>query len=404
MGSTNLPGMSPEATPEPSADVARPTSAGPRRRSLLTAGGGLWLTSLLPAARPARAQTPGTPATPRFAAAWDDADGMHNVGVLAAREGTGRLEVQARIELPSRAHGLAWEPGGTLLATARRPGDWLLRWSPDAGSTRAAPGAKPQWRWSEPDRRFTGHTLRDPSGQRLYSVETDLESGQGLVVARDPATLDVQAEWPTHGIDPHQLIWGADGHLLVANGGVPSMPETGRLKRGLERMDPSLVRLDRASGKLLGQWRLADPRLSIRHLAMDSAGRVGIALQAEHDDAALKAASPVLAIFDGQGLSLAAAPQALAGYGGDVAATAEGFVVSVPRAGGVARWSASGQWRGLETLAEACALASPAAGAAGGAWWAGGLSEARCHGPAGVVTGYPLPPLRLDNHWVIWSA
>ena len=366
----------------------------PIRRRQLLQGGGLLLTSLLPGM--GRAQS--AQAVPRFAAAWDDAESRHFVGLLtAAREPTGRLEVLASIELPSRAHGLVWEPGGTLLASARRPGDWLLRWSPQGG--------KPQWRWSEPDRRFTGHTLRDPAGELLYSVETDLESGQGLVVTRELKTLAVQAEWPTHGIDPHQLIWGADGRLLVANGGVPSMPETGRVKRELARMDSSLVRLERASGKLLGQWRLPDPRLSIRHLAKDAAGRVGIALQAEHDDAAAKAAAPVLAIFDGQALRLGAAPQALAGYGGDVAATGDGFAVSVPRAGGVARWSASGEWRGLEMLAEACALAGAESGGGPGAgWWAGGLSEARCHAADGTTTAYPLPALRLDNHWVRFSA
>lgn len=367
----------------------RPRPAALTRRGWLASTAGLWATAAWPGgATAAAAAVAGT----RLAAAWDDPAGGHFIGLLApARDGAG-LAVLARIELPSRAHGLTWEPGGTLLATARRPGDWLLRWSPD--------GAAPQWCWSAADRRFTGHTLRDPDGRRLFSVETDLDTGQGLVVCRQPRTLEVLAEWPTRGIDPHQLIWGADGHLLVANGGVPSLPETGRQKRDLERMDPSLVRLDREHGQLIGQWRLKDPRLSIRHLARDAAGQVGVALQAEHDDPAARAAAPVLAVFDGQALSLADIPRPLAGYGGDIAATPEGFVVSTPRAGGVGRWSARGVWQDFEPLAEACALASPGHGV----WWAAGAAQARQHGPQSQARDLSLPPVRVDNHWLLLDA
>ena len=48
-------------------------------------------------------------------------------------------------------------------------------------------------------------------------------------------------------------------------------------------MDASLVALHPGNGELLGQWRLADPYLSMRHLAWDARHqRLGIALQAEH--------------------------------------------------------------------------------------------------------------------------
>jgi hypothetical protein len=40
--------------------------------------------------------------------------------------------VSAALDVPTRAHGVWAEAGGTLLAVARRPGDWLLRWRPDA--------------------------------------------------------------------------------------------------------------------------------------------------------------------------------------------------------------------------------------------------------------------------------
>jgi hypothetical protein len=326
----------------------------------------------------------------RLAAAWDDAAGAHHVGVLQVRAAT--VQVLASMEVPTRAHGVLAEAAGRVLFAARRPGDWLLRWTPGGG--------RPQWLWSDADRRFTGHVADHPAWPGLCSVETDLESGQGLVVTRDRRTLQRLAEWPTGGIDPHQLLPQADGSLLLANGGVPTLPETGRVKRHLERMDPSLVRLDPRTGQLLGQWRLDDPRLSIRHLARHRDGTIGISLQAEHDDPAARAQAPLLALFDGQALRTAAAPQPLAGYGGDIAATDDGFAIGASRAGGVAHWSADGNWLGFTPLPEACAMAlAPSSGATHTLWAGGRESIAQWTGT--TLSQRQVPALRLDNHWVV---
>jgi uncharacterized protein len=326
---------------------------------------------------------------PRFVAAWDDAAGDHHLGLLAWHGLA--LQVLASIALPTRAHGLLREPGGSVLAAARRPGEWLLRWSPAHGTA--------DWFWSPPEHRHTGHLLRHADGQRLFSAETDTDSGAGLIAVRDARSLAVLDLWPTHGIDPHQFLFDADGSLVVANGGVPTLAETGRTKQGLERMDASLVRLDSRSGALRGQWRLDDARLSIRHLARHADGTFGIALQAEHDDAAAKAGAPLLALFDGQALRSAELPQALAGYGGDIAATAAGFAVSAPRAGGVARWGADGRWMGFTPLAEGCALAT-----LDGTLWAGGRGEALACADAADTRRVDLAALRLDNHWLALPA
>ena len=337
---------------------------------------------------PAWAVAAGTPPARdglRFVAAWADEANRQHLGVVRAHGNS--LQIVRSIEIPGRAHGLLVEPAGTVLAVARRPGDWVLRWSPSTGAA--------QWFACASDRSFTGHLLRDPTGACLYSAETDLDSGQGLIAVRDARTLEPRAEWPTHGIDPHQFILDADGSLLVVNGGVPTRPETGRAKVDLGRMDPSLVRLSPDNGALLGQWRLPDPRLSIRHLARHADGGLGIALQAEHDDAQVRAAAPVLALFDGAALRTADTPQPLAGYGGDIAASASGFMVSVPRAGGVARWNRDGQWAGFTPLAEACSLAS-----VGDQVWAGGRSQVAECGEGTEPQRRATVSLRLDNHWV----
>ncbi|MCZ8258333.1 MAG: DUF1513 domain-containing protein [Polaromonas sp.] len=336
---------------------------------------------------------------PRLAAAWEGQDG-YQVGVLAPRGAA--LAVSAALDVPTRAHGVWVEAGGTLLAVARRPGDWLLRWKPDGNQ-----GAKAiAWGWIEPDRAFNGHVVASPDGKLLYTTETNLETGQGLIGLRDAATLEKTGEWPTHGMDPHELLLDADGSLVVANGGIPALPETGRLKIHMDRMDASLVRLDTRSGELRGQWRLADQRLSLRHIAwaegVSGQRLLGIALQAEHDDAAAKAGAPVLAIFNGQKLQTRAAGpgQLLAGYGGDIAPVGGGFAVSCPRANGVALWRADGEWAGFLPLQEACALAAvaPQKNEASGLWAAGRLA-AIAQDNRGAVRASALKDLRLDNHW-----
>jgi hypothetical protein len=332
-------------------------------------------------------EAPPEPPSVRLAAAWDDAAG-HRVGVLAAAP-DGALRVEAALAVPTRAHGLLAEPGGSLLAVARRPGDWLLRFGRD--------GRRLREHWIGPEARFNGHLLASPDGRRLYSTETDLDSGAGRLGVRDAASLELLAHWPTHGLDPHELLWDADGSLLVANGGIPTQPETGRAKRGLERMDPSLVRLEPADGRLLGQWRLADPRLSVRHLARQGA-TTAIALQAEHDDAARRVAAPVLALFDGARLRLAGTPpRPMAGYGGSAAGAGGRFYVGCPRAGGTGCWRADGAWLGFAPLEEACALA-----ARGGGVWSGGRDRAGwAEGPRDAAPGGAAAAgLRLDNHWI----
>lgn len=320
----------------------------------------------------------------RLAATWQ-AGGGYRAGLLGLDGG--RLDILAELSLPTRAHGLLREPSGSLLTVARRPGDWLLRWTAEAGQGRAL-----AWRWIEPGRAFAGHLLASADGATIYTTEIDLESGAGLIGVRDGATLAKRDEWPTLGIDPHELLWEPTraGHFIVANGGVPTRPETGRVKHDLERMDSSLVRIDTLSGKVAGQWRLDDARLSLRHLAWNGR-RLGIALQAEHADPAAREGAPVLAVLENDVLHTVAAP-GLRGYGGSIAALGDGFVVSCPRAQGMALYDAHG-FDTFIALDEACPLAVQA-----GRLWAGGRARGLGVGPEIIAAG--LPDIRLDNHWI----
>lgn len=335
---------------------------------------------------------------PTLVAAWQSRDDQH-IGLLSVSENT--WSVQRSLKVPTRAHGLWHEADGQVLAVARRPGDWLLRWDPVSGRT--------QWHWIDGDRRFNGHVIT--LGQTLWTTEIDLDSAQGLLGVRDARTLEKTDEWPTQGMDPHQLLalpvpvgdYPA-GTLMVANGGIPTLPETGRSKRQLGRMDASLVALHPTNGEILGQWRLADPYLSIRHLAWDANTRtLGIALQAEHPDASLRTAAPVLAVWNGQALRAAHGQPAVAGYGGDICALpGGGFAVSCPRVNALVLFDAQGGWYKSIAHPQAYALAANA-----DRWWLAsgrsvdGILQGQPSGEALARSPDGWADTQIDNHWVL---
>lgn len=362
-----------------------------RRDALLALGAALGPPRLFAANRPAADQV---------LLAWQS-DNAYGVGVLEL--GSRQAKIRHQLAVPTRAHGLLAEAGGSVLAVARRPGDWLLRWHPVSGRT--------QWHWSGEERRFNGHVAADGPARALWTTETDLETAQGRLVRRDARSLEVLDVWATQSMDPHALLRLSQplaglpvGAMLVANGGIPTLPETGRTRRTAERMDASLVALDPVDGQVLGQWRVADPFLSLRHVAWDPvSASLGIALQAEHGQPAERAAAPVLAVFDGHRLRLAQGQPPLAGYGGDICALpGGGFAVSCPRANTVALFDAQGVWRHGLALREACALVSDvsrwlAAGVDQPAWSTGEVPATE------AATAWPRG-LQPDNHGAWWSG
>lgn len=345
------------------------------RRRCLTAlcAAGLWPRSAWPGTAEA--------ASSRCVAAWDGHDGQHWVGVLQAGSGS-KLEVLATQALPARAHGLSLEADGSVLVVARRPGEWLLRWHP----LQARP---PQWHWLSGPRVLGGHALIPGHGAVIYTIEQDANTAQGWLVARDRQSLEAQAAWPTGGLDPHMALSDGPEQVLVANGGVPPAG----WPRAAAGLQSSLVRLSLRDGAPLGAWTVPDRHLSLRHLARHASGRVGVALQAEHPVAAARLDAPLLALFDGQTLQLAEALPGLGGYGGDIAADPDGFIVSASRssgaqapAGALVRWDVTGQPRRV--------TAWPQAGAVGQGWAAGSLWQT----PGSSAATPPAQVKAWDNH------
>ena len=307
----------------------------------------------------------------RAAAAWALAQPIRAVG-LASTPGSALLGAWRRdgrdcvgiwqpgagargLEIPFRAHEVLVDRTRpqSAIAVARRPGEFLAR--VDLASMELA-----TLRGIDPEYVTNGHAVFSGDGRSLLVSESDVLTGAGMVGIYDTDTLGCHARYSTFGIGPHALLCEPGGTLLVANSGVLTLPQSGRAKLNAGHIDASLVRLG-ADGRPLGQWRLQDLNLSIRHLARARDGTVGIALQAEHMDASERERAPVFALFDGGSLRCveSAAPP-LGGYGGDVACieTAVGplFAVGCTRAGAIALWDAEGRTRGAYALRSACAL------------------------------------------------
>ncbi|HRD95231.1 MAG TPA: DUF1513 domain-containing protein [Rubrivivax sp.] len=373
-----------------------------KRRQLLL--GGLPLALQPDWATAAAVQAAEEPAW-RMATAWRVAstsapDTGDRVGVFRVDWAAGQLQIQAEQAVPSRAHGLLSLADGGFLAVAARPGRWLLRCD-------AQGDVMQRWAMADdsPQRSFDGHAQASADGAWIYTGETDPATGAGWISVRDARTLQRVAQFGSGGVDPHQLTVAGDGQLLVANGGI--VRDVHGRKIAPERMDSSLVRLDGRDGRLLGQWRLPDARLSMRHLAwaQGPTALLGIALQAEHDLPEQRAQAPVLALWDGQDLVLPSADNRGGGYAGDItAAPGGGFVLSAQKQRMGLWWHPSrpAVLTRMAELSEPCALMTCSDGDGVVLGAARGLARWHLHRPARLLS-WPTP-LGPDNHAVRLAA
>jgi hypothetical protein len=343
------------------------------------------------------------PPVPRYLATGLDPDGGFR---MAAFDGAGR-EAYA-FALPGRAHGIAVRPRSSEAAlVARRPGRFAVAFDRLTGSLAA--------RLEAPDgRHFYGHCVYAPDGALFYTTENAFDSGRGVigVWAADDGYRRV-GELEAHGIGPHDVMLMPGGRLLaVANGGVLTHPDSGRAKLNLADMAPSLAYVDRATGALESEVRLAPSlhMLGIRHLACLGSS-VAFAMQWEGDPADRP---PLLGLHEASGeVTLLQAPDGVQrrfeNYTGDACASASGRTVAVsgPRGGVLGFWSAPDRrWLCDVALPDGCALA-PALSADGFVAASGEGGVIRIEPRAGTVEPFPTPFLRTgawDNHMVLLPA
>lgn len=399
----------------------------PSRRTLLRAGAGGTIALLAPYATAGLAADSTTLAKPfhqhTLLATWGDSKGYH-AGLV--RIANGVLSVVQSHPLPTRAHGVLQLPDGSLLVMARRPGDWMLHWHPftptqSHQSRQSRQSGKPRLIWADDESTFNGHAVCNADGTQVYTTETDTLTGDGLLVVRDARTLRKLHTWRTHGLDPHDLLVRNDNgrdSIWIANGGIRTERTTGRTKLNLAHMDSSLVQLDAHTGKRISQWRVADPRLSIRHIAHNR-HTIAASLQAQHDSTAQQHTAPILATCNPLQPNVAKASQTmvlhtlqppanhpttnLKGYGGDITAWHNGFVISAPKAHTAVIWQPNNTKKTTQFLSipKVCPLANTK----NNHLMLGG------HGAGNILTNqtkrqiFTVPDdMQLDNHWMIMDS
>lgn len=107
-------------------------------------------------------------------------------------------------------------------------------------------------------RAFYGHAAYSADGSRVFVVESDLETHEGVMTVRDAATFSCIGEFPSHGKDPHDCILVGDT-LVITNGG-------GQLEALKE--EPSVTYVDTNTATLLERFTFADAKINAGHIAL----------------------------------------------------------------------------------------------------------------------------------------
>ena len=205
---------------------------------------------------------------------WVSAQGRDKDNYGLAMQGA-RTSSLKKVHSRFRGHGVVQHPirPNKVLMLARRPGRY--------GIEVDIPTAAVKKRFTcAPHRFLQGHGCFSKDGSVLYTSESDLHSGKGLIVLRDSLSYEVLDEFDSHGIGPHELKLMPDGQtLVVANGGLHTHPDSGRRVLNLATMHSTLTYLDARTGALLEQQQVAEAKASIRHLDVAHDGTVVIAMQ-----------------------------------------------------------------------------------------------------------------------------
>lgn len=270
------------------------------------------------------------------------------------------------IPLQGRGHDAAHHPAsGRITVFARRPGNFAV-------SFNALNDDKPVLFTTPEDRHFYGHGLYSANGHLLFSTENYFTTGAGVIGIYDATNGYTRVgEIPSHGVGPHDVaILSDQTTLVVANGGIKTHPDYGRLKLNIPTMAPSLCFIDSRNGTLIARQELPKDlhQLSIRHLAVDANDRVWFGGQWEGDTGDTP---PLIGTADREtNISLietaSSLNKALKGYVGSICTTKDSnwIAASAPRANKVALFNAAfDQAPALLSLKDAsgvAALNSPA--------------------------------------------
>lgn len=325
------------------------------------------------------------------------------------------LAVQEVVTTPHRLHGFASHPSRTeICAPARRPGRAVRLWQDAAQDDQAGGAASAGRIWRQetpPGRHCGGHAAYTGDGTLLLLAENDYEGERGVIGLYEPTASGQRlGEVASGGVGPHEILPHPDGrHLIVANGGILTHPNTGRAKLNLATMRPRLCLLDPRNGAITAQTEPASEhhQLSLRHLAVTPRGTVLVGAQ---DQRRPLSGRPLVAVWDpgsaADRLRWLEAPmggwQPLRGYVGSVAIDSSGRIAAAtaPRGGVAVFWSLEdNRVLGQHHAIDVCGVApAPAPGEFLLTSGLGQLVRLRVSAAGVILQQTARAPLRFDNH------
>jgi len=263
-------------------------------------------------------------------------------------------EIVWHTPMPARGHTVEVSPDGALCAIIdRKPGAAITLCRANDGTVSKRIAAPEGYH-------FDGHAVFNRTGTLLYATESRDEDQAGRIAVLDLKDGARVAEFSTHGIEPHELIWAdPDRSLAIGNGGI-------RDRMAMEaEIESSLVLLDTENGTLLAQHVLDDDlvSLSIRHLARGTAGEIVFAMQ---DQDAATDWRPMVGLLDWNGTIgfLDLPPEhlmRLRGYCGSAAVDRSGTVAAAtsPHGGLAVFWHLpERRYLGQVELRDGCGIAA----------------------------------------------
>jgi hypothetical protein len=277
------------------------------------------------------------------------------------------------------------KPGRQALLCDLASGDLLRKLDPMPGCT------------------FDGHAVFSTDGMRLYTTQSQGKAQIGHVGVYDVGCGAILDSYSSHGIEPHELLWAADGKtLVVGNGGILDRNST-------DPIQSSLVWLDASTGDLRGRVVLDEDNetLSLRHIARLPDGRIVCGVQDQDFATDLR---PLVLIADATGevtwLDLPVEiHRRLMGYIGSVAVDPSGAFIcaSSPRGGLAVVWAAAdGRYIDAIDLPDTCGVAG---GPKAGSFLLSSGHGARlpidvdlANGIVALPEALRLDPLQWDNH------
>lgn len=282
-------------------------------------------------------------------ACGDNAGGQVAFAAMAVSDSGRQLW---RRPLDWRAHDVIADPARTICAIiGRKPGIQALLCDLATGDLLRKLDPLPNCT-------LDGHAVFSRDGTRLYTTQSQGKAQIGHVVVYDVAEGVIIDSYSSHGIEPHELLWAADGAtLVIGNGGILDRNAT-------DPIESSLVWLDATSGALLGRVVLDEENetLSLRHLARLGDDRVVCGVQDQDFATGLR---PLVLIADPSGTVVFLdmpidIHRRMMGYVGSVAVDSSGnFICATsPRGGLAVVWAAAdGHYVDTIDLPDTCGVA-----------------------------------------------